>query len=69
MISGEKIKEAAQAKGKEMIRLGGVLRGLNIPVDVDVLVYSEAEIEKRRNWCTTPVYGALREGKVLYDTV
>jgi hypothetical protein len=38
-----------------------------IGVDVDVLVYSEAEFEQRRNWCSTPVYWALREGKVVYE--
>jgi len=34
---------------------------------VDVVVYSEFEFERRKNWCTTPVYWALREGKLLYD--
>jgi uncharacterized protein len=31
-------------------------------------VYSEADFELRKNWCTTPVYWAVREGKVLYDS-
>jgi hypothetical protein len=48
-----------------MIRLHDVLADLD--VSVDVLVYSEAEFDQRRNWCSTPVYWAAREGKVLYE--
>jgi uncharacterized protein len=51
--------------GEEMIRLQDAIGWLG--VDADVLVYSEAEYEKRRNWCSTPVYWAIREGKVLYE--
>jgi predicted nucleotidyltransferase len=51
--------------GKEMIRLHDILADLD--VSVDVLVYSEAEFDQRRNWCSTPVYWAAREGKVLYE--
>ena len=39
----------------------------SIGVGVDLLLYSEAEFEKRRHWWTTPVYWADREGKVLYE--
>ena len=39
----------------------------SIGMGIDVVVYSESEFERRKNWCTTPVYWALREGKVLYD--
>jgi hypothetical protein len=31
-----------------------------------VLVYSEQQVEERKDWCTSPVYWALREGRVLY---
>lgn len=104
MISGEKIKEAAQAlaeaaKPVKVVLFGSYARGdatedsdidflvikrkvenrgrettrlretlIPLKVYADVLVYSEAEVEKRKNWCTTPVYWALREGKVLYDS-
>lgn len=51
--------------GEEMIRLQDAIGRLD--VGVDLLVYTEAEFEKRRNWCSTPVYWAIREGKVLYD--
>lgn len=49
----------------EMIRLQDAIG--NLDVDVDLLVYSQDEFEKRRNWSSTPVYWAVREGKVVYD--
>lgn len=51
-------------RGEEMVRLRGAVG--SVGVGVDVLVYSEKEVEERRNWCTSPVYWALREGKTLY---
>ena len=51
--------------GAEILRLNDVLTYLD--VGVDLLVYSEAEFSKRRDWCSTPVYWAAREGKVLYE--
>lgn len=51
--------------GGEMVRLNRVLRPLGIAADV--LVYSESEAEKRRDWCSSAVYWALREGRVLYE--
>jgi uncharacterized protein len=51
--------------GEEMIRLKDAIGTLD--VGVDLLVYSEADFELRKDWCTTPVYWAIREGKVLYD--
>ncbi len=58
------IKPKVENRGEEMIRLSEAVG--NIGVGVDVLVYSEDEVEKRRNWCTSPVYWALREGKTIY---
>ncbi len=34
---------------------------------VDVLIYSEDDIEEHNAWCISPVYWALRESKVLYE--
>ena len=51
-------------KYREMIRLRKAVG--HIGVGVDVLVYSEAEMEERRDWCTSPIYWALREGRMLY---
>jgi predicted nucleotidyltransferase len=50
---------------QEYLRLHGVLDGLG--VGVDLLLFSQSEFEKRRDWWTTPVYWAAREGKVLYE--
>jgi predicted nucleotidyltransferase len=58
------IKPQVSDQYAEMIRLHEAVG--NIGVGVDVLVYSEAEMEKRRDWCTSPIYWALREGRMLY---
>ena len=50
-----------------MVRLRQVLRPLRVPVGV--LVYSQAEIDQQRGACSTAVYWALREGRVLYGTI
>lgn len=59
------IEPELQDKFREMVRLRQVLRPLRIPVDV--LVYSQAEINQQQDSCSTAVYWALREGRVLYD--
>jgi predicted nucleotidyltransferase len=59
------IESEPHDKFKEMVRLRQVLRPLKIPVDV--LVYSSAEIAMPQHSCTSAVYWALREGKVLYE--
>lgn len=53
--------------GEEMMRLHKLLWSLNIAVDV--LVCSREEFEKKRNWCSTAIYQASREGRVLYGNV
>jgi predicted nucleotidyltransferase len=50
---------------QEYLRLHGVLDGLG--VGVDLLLFTQSEFEKRRDWWTTPVYWAAREGTVLYE--
>ena len=60
------IESEPHDKFNEMVRLRQVLRPLKIPVDV--LVYSSAEIAMYQNSCTSAVYWALLEGKVLYET-
>jgi len=59
------IEQDTPDAGVEMIRLQNALCDLD--VGVDVLVYSQAEFDMRRDWCSTPVYWAVREGKVLYE--
>ena len=59
------IERHVDNRGEEMVRLRGAVG--HIGTGVDVLVYSEAEVEERRDWCTSPIYWALREGRTLYD--
>lgn len=49
----------------EYVRLRTALGSLG--VGIDLLLYPEAEFDKRRDWCSTPIYWAVREGKVLYE--
>ena len=58
------IAPEVEDKYAEMIRLQRVVG--RVGTGVDLLVYSEAEVEERRDWCTSPVYWALREGKTMY---
>lgn len=51
----------------EYVRLRTALGSLG--VGIDLLLYPEAEFDKRRDWCSTPIYWAVREGKVLYESV
>ncbi len=57
----------ADADGDLRARGQRALRPLRLPADV--LVYSQAEVERRRDWCSSAVYWAMREGKVLYEAV
>jgi predicted nucleotidyltransferase len=60
------IKPEVDNPGAEMARLSLLLGEMRLPADV--LVYSEAEAERRRDWCSSAVYWALREGKLLYES-
>ena len=60
------IKRAVGNRGEEMVRLLTVLDGLDVPVDL--LVYSESEVKARRNWFSSVVSWALKEGRILYET-
>jgi predicted nucleotidyltransferase len=51
---------------EEMVRLRLVLR--DIPMPIDVIVYSRADVEERQYLRGTMLYHALREGRVLYHT-
>jgi hypothetical protein len=60
------IEPRVDNRGEEMVRLRGAVG--DVGIGVDVLVYSEGDVEERRDWCTSPVYWALREGRTLYAT-
>lgn len=50
---------------EEMARLCLVLR--EVPMALDVVVYSRDEVKERRHLRGTMLYHALHEGRVLYD--
>jgi predicted nucleotidyltransferase len=52
-------------QAEEMVRLRLALR--DIPMPIDVIVYSRDEVERRRHLRGTMLYHALREGRVLHE--
>ncbi len=50
---------------EEMARLRLVMR--NIPMAIDVVVYSRDEVEERKHLRGTMLYHALHQGRVLHD--
>ncbi|MBI4357150.1 MAG: nucleotidyltransferase domain-containing protein [Gammaproteobacteria bacterium] len=40
----------------------------SIGIGVDILVTSPKEVKEKSKWCSSPIYWAVREGKVLYDS-
>ena len=58
---------------QEILDLTEEYRGLRaaigpLGVGLDLLVLDEAEFAKYREWWSTPIYWAAREGKVLYES-
>lgn len=49
----------------EYLRLRKVVGSIGI--GVDLLLMPQAEFDRRRDWASSPVYWAAREGRVLYD--
>lgn len=50
---------------EEYNRLRGAIGAVG--AGVDVLLYSLAEFDRRTNWQTSPVFDAVRYGKVMYE--
>ena len=59
------VKREVANRGEEMVRLLIALGEVDVPVDV--LVYSENDIKARRNWSSSAVHWALKEGRILYE--
>ena len=60
------IETHVENRAHEMVRLRRALRSL--PVPVDVLVYSRAEVDRWRNESGSALYWALKEGVVVHDS-
>jgi predicted nucleotidyltransferase len=58
------IEPRVEDRAREMVRLRRLLRPLRLPADV--LVYSEAEVERWGRQPGSALYWALREGQVVY---
>lgn len=59
------VEAAVVNRAREMVRLRDAVGHMDI--GVDVLVYSEAEFEERRQWLSSVVRWAVEEGKVMYE--
>lgn len=59
------VKPSINNRGEESSRLYQAIAPMGLPADV--LLYSEADVEERRDWCSSAIYWALREGQVLYE--
>ncbi len=59
-------KLVATAHPLKVILFGSCARG-NVGVGVDVLVYSQEEVEEWGHLPGTALYSALKEGKVIYE--
>lgn len=60
------IKPTIENRGEEMVRLYQAVS--DIGTGVDVLVYSEAEYERRSQVPGTVLYWARKEGRPVYET-
>lgn len=60
------VKPRVDNRGEEMIRLCQVVG--HIGAGVDVLVYSDAEYERRSQVPGTVLYWAQKEGRTLYES-
>ena len=60
------VEEEVPDRTGEYLRLRKALGSLG--VGVDLFPYPKQEFQKHREWYSTPVYWAAREGKVLYES-
>lgn len=61
------VETSIDDRTKEYVRLREAAGGIG--VGVDLLLFTESEFEKRRQWWSTPAYWADREGRVVYESV
>lgn len=61
MIVEEEIPDLAKEYNRIRAAIGPIQTG------VDLLIYTRREFEQRANWSSSPVFDAVRHGKVLYE--
>lgn len=59
------IEKNLENKGKEMVRLRNIIG--NVGVGVDLLVYSQQEVDEGGHLPGTALYVGLKEGKIIYE--
>lgn len=61
LVVEENVPNIAEEYGRLRGAIGSVGTG------VDLLIFPLGEFERRKNWQTSPVFDAVRDGKVLYE--
>ncbi len=61
------VEDEIPSMADEYNRLRGAIGAIG--AGVDVLLYPWEEFERRANWQKSPVYDAVRTGKVLYERI
>ena len=61
------VKREVANRVEEMVRLRHAIG--KVGLGVDVLVYTPEEIDLKRDWSSTAIYWAVREGNVLYESI
>lgn len=59
------VEPEVENRYEESVRLYRALAPLRLPADI--LVCSDTDVAERGNWCSSAIYWAMREGKVLYE--
>jgi predicted nucleotidyltransferase len=60
------VKREVANQVEEMVRLRHAIG--KVGLGIDVLVYTPEAVEVKKDWSSTAVYWAVREGKVLYES-
>lgn len=61
------VTDSTEPRYKRAIPLYRALRGVPVPVDTEILVYTPDEVEEWRNVRQAFVTTVVREGRVLYE--
>jgi predicted nucleotidyltransferase len=61
LVVEDEVPNIVEEYGRLRAAIGSVGAG------VDLLIYSRKEFERRQGWQTSPVFDAVRSGKVLYE--
>lgn len=59
------VKREVGNRVEEIVRLRGAIG--KVGMGIDVLVYTPDEMEIKKDWSSTAIYWAVREGRTLYE--